>query len=107
MKTKTLNRNERGGMAEDADKKCEESGAGGRIVMIPAIRRYWIDCWGNAIKQIEDGSWVRYDDHVAAVKVMRSEIEELEEQIAELNKNLRDAELDVKDLQKTLRGFKQ
>ena len=84
-----------------------EDGAGDRIIMIPAIQRHEIDCWGNTIKQIEDGSWVRYDDHVASMGLMQSEIEKLEEQIAELNKNLRDAELDVKDLQKTLRGFKQ
>ena len=74
---------------------------------IPAIRRYEIDCWGNAIKQVEDGPWVRYEYHVAAVILMQSEIEELEEQIAELNENLRDAKLEAKDLQKTLRGFKQ
>ena len=75
-------------------------------VAIPAIRRYEIDCWGNAIQQIEDGSWVRYDDHVTAVKLMRSEVDELEEQIAELNENLRDAKLEAKDFQNMLRGFK-
>ena len=94
-------------MTDDADKQCEESGAGDRIVMIPASQRYEIDCWGNAIKQVEGGEWVRYDDHVAAVKLMRSEVEKLEEQVAELKKNLRDAELDANDLQNMLRRFKQ
>ena len=73
MKTASHGRsNKRDSMADDADNQCEQSGAGDRIIMIPAIQRYEIDCWGNAIKQVEDGSWVRYDDHVAAVKLMRS-----------------------------------
>ena len=63
-------------------------------VTIPAIRRYEIDCWGNAIKQVEGGPWVQYDDHVAAVKLMRSEVEKLEEQIAELNDSLWNARLE-------------
>ena len=71
-------------MAEDADNQCEESGAGDRIIMIPAIRRYEIDCWGNAIEQVEDGSWVRYDDHVAAMESMLSEVEKLKLAIEEL-----------------------
>ena len=83
-----------------------EDGAGDRIVRIPAIRRYKIDYRWNAIKPV-DGEWVRYDDHVAAVKLMRSEVEKLEEQVAELKKNLRDAELDANDLQNMLRRFKQ
>jgi len=73
---------------------------------IPPIRRYKIGYRWNAVKPV-DGEWVRYDDHVAAVKLMQSEVEKLEEQVAELNENLRDEKLDVKDLQKTLRGFKQ
>ena len=75
--------------------------------MIPAIPRYWFDRWGNAARQIEDGSWVRYDDHVALMQRMQSEIEELEEQIAELKEKLRDAKLEAKDFQNMLRGFKQ
>ena len=59
-----------------------------------------------SMEQIEDGSWVRYDDHVAAIKLMQSEVEKLEEQIAELNENLRDAKLEAKDFQNMLRGFK-
>lgn len=70
---------------------------------IPTIQRYSVDgAEGWSMEQVEDGPWVRYDYHVAAVILMQSEIEELEEQIAELNKNLRDAELDAKDLQKKL-----
>ena len=107
MKTKVLNRNERDGMAEDMDNQCEEGGAVDRIVRIPPIRRYELECGRNAMQQIEDGSWVRYDDHVASIKSMQSEVDKLEEQITELSKNLRDAELDAKDFQKTLRGFKQ
>ena len=94
-------------MAEDTDNQCEESGAGARIVMIPAIRRYKLDCLWNAIRQVEGGPWVRYDDHVTAMGSMRSEIEKLEEQVAELNQNLRDAKLEAKDFQNMLRGFNQ
>ena len=94
-------------MTEDTGNQCEESGAVDRIIRIPPIRRYELECGRNAMQQVEDGSWVRYDDHVAAMKLMRSEIEKLEEQVAELNVNLRDAELDAKDVQKKLRGFKQ
>ena len=107
MKTKVLNRNERDGMAEDMDNQCEEDGAVDRIVRIPPIRRYELECGRNAMQQIEDGSWVRYDDHVAAVELMQSGVEKLKEQIAELNKNLRDAKLEAKDFQNMLRGFKQ
>ena len=85
MKTKALNRNERGGMAEGADNQCEESGAGDRIIMIPAIQRYWVagvDGW--SMEQVEDGSWVRYDDHVAAMESMLSEVEKLKLAIEEL-----------------------
>lgn len=57
-------------------------------VTIPLIRRYELDCWKNAMQQVEDGSWVRYDDHVAEVKLMRSEIGKLEEQVAELKEKL-------------------
>ena len=96
MKTKTLNRNERGDMAEDMDNQCEEDDAGDRIVRIPAIRRYKLDCLWNAIRQVEGGPWVRYDDHVAAVKLMRSEIEKLEEQVAELDESLWDARIESK-----------
>jgi len=71
-------------MAESRTNNVNKTGAVDRIVMIPAIRRYEIDCWGNAIKQIEDGSWVRYDDHVTAVNVMLSEIEKLNLAIEEL-----------------------
>lgn len=84
-----------------------EDGVGDGIIRIPSIRRYEIDCWGNAIEQVEDGEWVRYDDHAAAVKLMLSEIEKLEEQVVELNGNLRDAKLEAKDFQNMLRGFKQ
>jgi hypothetical protein len=82
--------------------------SGARIIMIPAIQRYWVDgVDGWSMEQAEDGSWVRYDDHVAAVKLMRSEIGRLKEQIASLNENLRDAKLEAKDFQNMLRGFKQ
>lgn len=81
-------------MAEDADNQCEESNAGDRIVMIPAIQRYEIDCWGNVIKQVEGGPWVQYDDHVASIKLMLSEIEKLEEQIADLKVELWNAKLE-------------
>lgn len=94
-------------MTQVTIENCDKCGAGARIIRIPPIRRYELECGRNAMQQVEGGSWVRYDDHVAAVKLMQSEVEKLEEQIAELNQNLRDAELDVKDLQKTLRGFKQ
>lgn len=73
-------------MADDADNQCEQSGAGDRIIMIPAIQRYEIDCWGNAIKQVEDGSWVRYDDHVALMQRMQLKIQKLKETITELSK---------------------
>ena len=74
-------------------------------VTIPPIRRYDLDCiW---MHPVEDGSWVRYDDHVAAVKLMQSEIEKFEEQVASLNENLREAKLEAGDLQNKLRGFKQ
>ena len=86
-------------MADGADKKCEERGAGAVIVRIPPIRRYEIDCCGNAIQHIEGGEWVRYNYHVASMVVMQSEIEELEEQIAELKEKLRDAKLEAKDFQ--------
>ena len=102
---KTMKTSERDGMAKDADKQCEESGAGDRIIRIPAIRRYQIDYRWSAIKPV-DGPWVRYDDHVTAMESMRSEIGRLEEQIAELNKNLMDAKLEAKDFQNMLRGFK-
>ena len=75
-------------MADGADKKCEESGAGAVIVRIPPIRRYELDCIWIAMQQVEDGSWVRYDDHVAAVKLMQSEVEKLKEQVAELKEKL-------------------
>ena len=107
MKTKTLNRNERDGMAEDADNKCEESGAGARVARIPPIRRYELECGRNAMQQVEDGRWVRYDNHIAEVILIMSEVEKLEEQITELNENLRDAKLEAKDFQNMLRGFNQ
>ena len=56
--------------------------------MIPAIRRYEIDCWGNAIQQVEGGEWVRYNYHVASVVVMQSEIERLTEENADLKSKL-------------------
>ena len=71
MKTKTLNRNQRSDMADDADNKGDKRGAGATIVMIPATPRYWFGRWGNAARQIEDGSWVRYDDHVALMQRMQ------------------------------------
>ena len=83
-------------MAEDADKKCEEGGAVDRIVRIPPIRRYELECGRNAMQQVEDGSWVQYDDHVAAVELMRSEVEKLEEQVAELKEELWNARLESK-----------
>ena len=83
-----------------------EDGAGDRIVRIPPIRRYELECGRNAMQQVEGGSWVRYDDYVAVVKLMWSAIEKLEEQIASLNENLRDAKLEAKDFQNMLRGFK-
>ena len=49
------------------------------------------------MEQIEDGSWVRYDDHVAAVELMRSEIEKLEEQVAELKESLWNAKIESLD----------
>ena len=84
-----------------------EDGAVDRIVRIPPIRRYELECGRNAMQQVGDGSWVCYDDHVAAMESMWSENEKLKEQIAELNKNLRDAKLEAKDFQNMLRGFKQ
>ena len=88
MKTmKTMKTNERGGMADDADNQCDKRGAGDRIVMIPAIQRYWVDgVDGWSMEQIEDGSWVRYDDHVAAMESMRLEVEKLNLAIEELKK---------------------
>ena len=44
---------------------------------IPDIQRYSVDGWGCEIDQVNDGSWVRYDDHVAAVELMRSEVQQL------------------------------
>ena len=65
-----------------------EDDAGDRIVRIPPIRRYELECGRNAMQQVEDGSWVRYDDHVAEVKLMQSEIGRLEERVAELKEKL-------------------
>ena len=84
-------------MADDTGEQCDKCGVGARIVMIPAIPRYEIDCWGNAIKQVEDGSWARYDDHVASIKSIRSEVEKLEGQIAELNESLWNARIESLD----------
>ena len=40
MKTKILNRNEGGNMADDAGNRCDKCGAVDRSIMIPAIQRY-------------------------------------------------------------------
>ena len=74
-----------------------EDGAGDRIVRIPRIRRYELDCGRNTMQQVEDGSWVRYDDHVTAVKLMRPEVEKPEEQIAEFKESLWSAQIESLD----------
>jgi hypothetical protein len=50
---------------------------------IPAIQRYEIDCGGNAIKQVEDGPWVRYDDHVASMELMQLSMKKLEQETSQ------------------------
>jgi hypothetical protein len=94
-------------MTSDTGSRCDQSSEGNGIVMIPAPDQYEIDCCGNAVKQVVGGSWVRYDDHVASIKLMRSHVEKLEEQIAGLNDKLRDAKLEAKDFQSMLRGLNQ
>lgn len=50
---------------------------------IPAIRRYENVCWQIAMQQVKDGSWVRYDDHVAAMKLVQLSMKKLEQETSQ------------------------
>lgn len=67
---------------------ANDSDSGSRFIMIPAPDRYEIDCWGNAVRQVVCGEWVRYDDHVTSVEAMRLEIERLEKQVKQTKEML-------------------